>query len=161
MSFKKKMMAVVAVSALTVATAVPAMALENEFHGMFGLDSTWGKDSYTVDRANGGGALGADTINLETKWVYLDWNCPLTGANFKAGLQGVNDAYTNIFIGGGADAAGLLVSKGIGPVTLSGGWFRLDDRSATNTSAATFNNATLVNTSGNAGNVTFTDGKRT
>src|SRR5690349_7152452 len=35
MSFKKKMLTVAAVSALTAATAVPAMALENEFHGMY------------------------------------------------------------------------------------------------------------------------------
>lgn len=35
MSFQKKMLAFAAVSALTAATAVPAMALENEFHGMF------------------------------------------------------------------------------------------------------------------------------
>lgn len=35
MSFKKKILAVAAVGALTVATAVPAMALENEFHGMY------------------------------------------------------------------------------------------------------------------------------
>lgn len=34
MSFKKKMLAVTAVGALTVATAVPALALENEFHGL-------------------------------------------------------------------------------------------------------------------------------
>ncbi|ACH37586.1 outer membrane channel, OmpJ-related protein [Citrifermentans bemidjiense Bem] len=35
MSFQKKMLAFAAASALTAATAVPAMALENEFHGMF------------------------------------------------------------------------------------------------------------------------------
>lgn len=35
MSFQKKMLAFAAVSALTAATAVPAMALENEFHGMY------------------------------------------------------------------------------------------------------------------------------
>lgn len=34
MSFKKKILAVAAVSALTAATAVPALALENVFHGM-------------------------------------------------------------------------------------------------------------------------------
>lgn len=37
MSFKKKVLAVAAVGALTAATAVPAMALENEFHGMYRL----------------------------------------------------------------------------------------------------------------------------
>jgi hypothetical protein len=35
MSFKKTILAVAAVSALSAATAVPAMALENEFHGMY------------------------------------------------------------------------------------------------------------------------------
>lgn len=35
MSFSKKMLAFAAVTALTAATAVPAMALENEFHGMY------------------------------------------------------------------------------------------------------------------------------
>jgi hypothetical protein len=35
MSISKKILAFAAVSALTAATAVPAMALENEFHGMF------------------------------------------------------------------------------------------------------------------------------
>ena len=35
MSFKKTMLTVAAISALTAATAVPAMALENEFHGMY------------------------------------------------------------------------------------------------------------------------------
>ncbi len=35
MSFQKKMLAFAAVTALSAATAVPAMALENEFHGMF------------------------------------------------------------------------------------------------------------------------------
>ncbi|GFE57213.1 histidine kinase [Geobacter sp. AOG1] len=37
MSMKKRLLAVAAVSALTVATAVPALALENEFHGLFRL----------------------------------------------------------------------------------------------------------------------------
>jgi hypothetical protein len=35
MSFKKKMLALAAAGAITAATAVPAMALENEFHGMY------------------------------------------------------------------------------------------------------------------------------
>ena len=37
MNKKMRLLAFVAVSALTVATAVPALALENEFHGMFRL----------------------------------------------------------------------------------------------------------------------------
>lgn len=184
MSFKKNVMAIAAVGALTAATAVPASALENEFHGSlamqgvsnnyrtgggtgyldiagdstttktfveqrarifysakandnlklvtgFELDSTWGKSSYVLGRANDGGALGADSVNLETKWVYLDFNEPLTGVNVKAGIQGLNDSYKGVFVGGGADAAGVQLSKGIGPVTTTLGWFRLDDRTST------------------------------
>ncbi len=204
MKVSKKILTIAAAGALTVATALPAFALENEFHGFVGLraansnyvtagafgqipitgdskttynwieqrarlfytakandnlklvtgfelDSIWGKDSYTNGR-NEGGALGADTVNLETKWVYLDFNVPSTKVNVKAGIQGLNDAYKSVFVGGGADAAGVLMSSPMGPTTLSLGWFRLDDRSAT---AAAFNN------NGTAAGVTFSNGKKT
>jgi hypothetical protein len=179
MSITSKVLAIAAVAALTAATAVPAMALENEFHGMFsvrgydsnylsgtagalkiGSDSTatknwieqrarlfysakandnlklvtgfelddyWGDTSYATGR-NHGGALGADSVSLETKWVYLDFNDPFIGANFKAGLQGLNDDYKGLIVGAGADAAGIQVSKAVGPFTGTFGWFRLDDR---------------------------------
>jgi len=181
MSLKKKLLAVAAVSALSVATAVPAMALENEFHGMFlaqgimsnlltgttgavapsadafknskvfvdqrarllytakanddlklvthfELDGRWGDSSYQGGTRNAGYAIGGDSINLETKNVYLDFNCPITGANVKAGLQGITDAYKGVFVGN--DAAGLLLNKKFGPGTFSAGWFRLDDARA-------------------------------
>jgi hypothetical protein len=184
MSMNKKILTFVAAGVLTAATAVPAKALENEFHGMmavrgfnsnylsgtagrinieadsattknwveqrtrlfytakanddlklvtaFELDSVWGNSSYTTGR-NLGGALGSDTTNIETKWAYLDWNCPITGANFKVGIQGLNDGYKGLVTGLGADAAGILVSKSFGPASGSVAWFRLDDR---NTAAA-------------------------
>jgi hypothetical protein len=185
MSLKKKLIVAAAGAALTAGMVVPAMALENEFHGSlairgfnsnylagtagrlnidgdtattrnwveqrarifytakandnlklvtgFELDSVWGNSSYTTGR-NTGGALGSDTTNIETKWVYLYFNEPNTGANFKVGIQGLNDAYKGIVVGVGADAAGLLASKTFGPVTGTLGWFRLDDR---NTGTAT------------------------
>ncbi len=108
----------------------------------FEIDSTWGKSSYVVGRSNDGGALGSDTVNLESKWVYLDFNCPITGANVKAGIQPLNDSYKNIFVGGGADAAGLQISKAFGPANLGFGWFRLDDHNG-------------------AAGTTFTNGKQT
>lgn len=181
MSLTKKLMVVAAGAALTAAMAVPAMALENEFHGMFAvrgynsnylsgtagrinidgdskttnnwieqrarifytakandnlklvtgfeLDSYWGKTSYTTGR-NSGGALGSDSVNLETKWVYLDFNDPFAKANFKVGIQALNDDYKNLVVGIGADAAGVQVNKTIGPVATRFGWFRLDDRNA-------------------------------
>ena len=61
------------------------------------------------------------------------------GANFKVGIQGLNDAYKGLVFGVGADAAGVLVSKAAGPVSGSLGWFRLDDR---NTATATAGKST-------------------
>lgn len=100
----------------------------------FEIDSVWGNSSYTTGR-NLGGALGSDTTNLETKWAYLDFNDPFVGANFKVGIQGLNDNYKSLIVGAGADAAGILASKSFGPATGTFGYFRLDDRN-TATAAA-------------------------
>lgn len=183
MGFKKKVIVASAAAALSVAVAVPAMALENEFHGMFRLftavnnfnestttagfylpqgidkkaptatyfaqrarlmyiakandnlklvthfeiDSTWGDNSYTTSR-NKGGALGADTVNLETKSVYLDFNCPITGTNFKVGIQPYNDSFKSILFD--ADMAGARASRSFGDLDATIGWFRLSDTGA-------------------------------
>ena len=193
MSFTSKLLAIAAVSALTAATAVPAMALENEFHGMFAargynsnylsgtagelniagdsatsktwveqrarlfysakandnlklvtgfeLDTYWGKSSYdNLGGRNQGGALGSDTVNIETKWTYLDFNCPITGTNFKVGMQGLNDGYKGLIYGLGADASGIQATKSIGPVTGMLGWFRLDDSISAARTATSFSN---------------------
>src|SRR5512138_3321633 len=55
MSTKSRLLAVVAVSALGVGAAVPAMALENEFHGMYRLR---GFVSNFDDSAAGAVAIG-------------------------------------------------------------------------------------------------------
>lgn len=208
MSIRNRLLAIAAVTALSAATAVPAMALENEFHGMFSvrgfnsnylsatagriniadtaigattptgaavagdtaktrnwveqrarifysakanddlklvtafeLDSYWGKGSYdNLGGRNQGGALGSDTVSLETKWVYLDFNCPITGANVKVGMQGLNDGYKGLIVGLGADAAGIVVSKAFGPASGSLGWFRLDDTNASTRTTTSFTN---------------------
>jgi hypothetical protein len=176
---KKKLLAVTAACALSAATAVPALALENEFHGMFRvfgivnnfgdgkggpiikagllsedsktrsyveqrarlmyiakanddlklvthfeIDSRWGDASYT-DGRNKGGAIGADTTNLETKNVYLDFNIPSTAINAKVGIQPWTDSYGGIFVN--ADMAGALVSAKYAGFTNSLGWFRFDE----------------------------------
>jgi len=173
---KKKVLAVTAACALTAATAVPALALENEFHGMFRvfgtvsnyndggsgqvvpslrdpktksfveqrarlmyiakanddlklvthfeIDSRWGDNSYTTSR-NLGGAIGADTVNLETKNVYLDFNIPSTPMNFKVGIQPVVDSYKGVFIN--ADAAAAIATAKLGGGSVAVGFARLDD----------------------------------
>ncbi len=182
MNFKKTV-AIAAAAGALAAVSVPAMAFENEFHGMyrlraimsnfenanagvvlakdaptasvfeqrarlqytakasddlklvthFEIDSSWGDTAYNNGRGFGGGQ-GADTVNIETKHVYLDWNCPLTGANVKAGIQPIVDAYKGIFIND--DVAGIFASKKIGAVTATAGFSRLQDANRT-TSAPT------------------------
>jgi hypothetical protein len=187
MKCNKKFLAVAAAGALTVATAVPALALENEIHGAFtsfydlsnysaagnngfeavpnnglGLQKNaptenyfvqrvrlgynakasdnvklvtkfeldynfWGNSSY-VEKRGGGGAIGADTVNLETKNLYLELNYP-SYVNAKIGMQGNNDAFKGILFD--ADMAGLLFSHEYANAGVSAGFFRWNDNSIT------------------------------
>lgn len=165
MNFKKTVAIVTAAGALA-AISVPAMALENEFHGMyrafayltnatsggggfnlvngsqtdkyieqrariqyiakasddlklvthFELDTKFGGQNTSAGAAvsnkypiGDGGALDADRISIETKNVYLDFNCPITGSNVKVGVQPFNDAYQGTF--GNFDGSGVAISK--------------------------------------------------
>jgi hypothetical protein len=193
MSFKKKLLAFAAVSALTAATAVPAMALENEFHGMykmkyfvsnidngasgtsapyspsnekissvnyfeqrarlfytakandnlklvlgFEIDSVFGDRSQggftnsasgaasTVNNGtafrNSGGALDTDAVNLETKWVHLDFNIPGAPVNVKVGTQPIKDSIKGIMFD--LDAAGIYTASKFGDAQVNVGYFR-------------------------------------
>ncbi len=181
-------MAALVTLSLAATAATPAMALENEFHGMFGarydnsnfngaqttdfgpgdgtydpsgktrnlysanfveqrarlqyiakanadlklvtqfeLDYTyWGNSSYTVGR-NQGGAIGADTVNIETKNIYLDAN-PFKDVNMKLGMMPNNDAFKGVLFD--ADMAGILLSSSYGKFTPSIGYFRFNDTGA-------------------------------
>jgi len=183
----KKKLVILGAAALTAAAAVPALAFENEFHGMykfmgyesnifngvtspglvkkdaasgwfaeqrarlqyiakasddlklvthFELDSRFGgKDTTTpyLGANNDAGNLDADQLTLETKSVYLDFNCPITGTNVKAGLQPWADSYQSLFLL--ADMTGLQATKKFNAVTANLGWFRFDDNT-TGTSKA-------------------------
>jgi hypothetical protein len=52
------------------------------------IDMEWGDSSYAVTR-NSGGGVGGDTVNLETKNVYLEFMVPDTPVKATLGLQGV------------------------------------------------------------------------
>jgi hypothetical protein len=191
MSIKKTLLAVAAVGALTAATAVPASALENEFHGLykmkyfvsnidngsngfysatnkgistnnyfeqrarlfynakanddlklvvaFEIDSVFGDraqggftnvnaagNTGTVNTAtafrNSGGALDTDAVNLETKWVHLDFNVPGAPVNVKVGTQAIKDDLKGILFD--VDAAGIYTTSKFGPATVNLGYFR-------------------------------------
>lgn len=181
MSLKKKTLAVLAAGAV-MASAGSALALENEFHGMFkfmgyggnfynGVTATLADNAHSgtfaeqrariqyIAKANddlklvthfeldarfGGrntntagntyttkgdaGNLDADALSLETKNVYLDFNCPITKANAKVGIQPWADSYKALFLL--ADMSGVNVTKKFDPLTLSLGWFRFDDNTS-------------------------------
>ena len=96
-----------------------------KFVSKFEIDyAYYGDSSYDVG-ANHGAAVGADQINLETKNLYLDYTCPITGVNAKIGMQEYVDAFEGALIW--ADAAGLTLSRPFGASTLSLGIFRLYD----------------------------------
>jgi len=186
----KKQLVVLSAAAMVAAAAVPALAFENEFHGMyrlranvtnfqaaglsgiqgtgvsatlpkgiqassallaednrsftlfeqrarlqyiakasdelrlvtfFEIDSTWGDAAYANGRGVGGGA-GGDSVNLETKNVYLDFKIPETPVQVKLGLQPWGDAYKGIIYNN--DIAGALASAKFNAVTATGAFFR-------------------------------------
>jgi hypothetical protein len=91
----------------------------------FESDMLWGDSSATVGR-NQGGALGADSIQLETKNIYVWFKIPDTSINATIGLQAFPDAYAGVlFSGGGTDAAGITVKGKYEPVSYRVAWAKL------------------------------------
>jgi hypothetical protein len=174
---KKKLLVLAAAGALTAATAVPALALENEFHGSFttfynlsNFSATgvladdaptqnyfvermrlgytakasdqvklvsrfefdyrfWGNSAYNTrpdgsgTTRDGGGAVGADTVNMETKNIYLELDYPVVNA--KIGMMANNDAFKGLLFD--ADMAGVLLAHNYTNAGVSVGYFRLND----------------------------------
>jgi hypothetical protein len=90
---------------------------------LFELDYTfWGNSSYATGR-NSGGALGADSVNIETKNVYLDLNYPML--NTRIGMQGVDDAFKGSIFS--ADMAGIKVGHNYTNAGVAAGFFRWND----------------------------------
>jgi hypothetical protein len=73
---------------------------------------------------NGGGALGADRINLETKNIYIWFKLPNTSLDFTVGLQNQSDAYAGLLYGA-ADMAGIFATGKMEPVSYKLGWAKL------------------------------------
>lgn len=186
MSFKKTLLALTAIGAIA-GTAVPAMALENEFHGMykmkyfvsnmdngssgnlfkaktttsannyfeqrarlfynakanddlklvvaFEIDSVFGDKSQNDTFRNSGAALDTDAVNLETKWVHLDFNIPGVPTNVKVGTQAIKDSLKGVMFD--VDAAGIYTSTKLGSnAKMNLGYFRGYESDAAATPAA-------------------------
>jgi hypothetical protein len=182
MKCNKKLLAVAAAGALTIATAGSALALENEFHGTFTsyydlsnfsaagndggntlqglakdartenyfvqrvrlgyiakvsdqvklntkfeLDYTfWGNNSYDVGRGHGAG-IGADSVQIETKNLFLELNYP--AVNAKIGMMPYNDSFKGVLFD--ADMAGVLLSHDYSAASVAAGFFRFGDNGGT------------------------------
>lgn len=87
----------------------------------FEIDSRWGDTSQMAAR-NSGGAMEADSVNLETKNVYMEFKIPYLPTRAKAGIQSFDDSYKGIFLS--ADMAGLITSTKLDNLTINGGWLR-------------------------------------
>jgi len=84
-------------------------------------DMMWGDASAQVAR-NQGGAIQGDSINIETKDIFLWFKLPNTSADFTVGLQNVSDSYRGIFFGG-ADMAGVTSTFKFAPLSFRVGGF--------------------------------------
>jgi hypothetical protein len=90
------------------------------------IDSRWGDAAYQVAR-NQGGALSADSVNIETKNLFL-WFKPTANAKYTLGIQGFTDDYMGIILGG-ADMAGIRADYNLTKdSSLTAGWFLFSDR---------------------------------
>lgn len=70
----------------------------------FEIDTRWGDNSATVAR-NQGGAIGADSINIETKNAFM-WYKPTDNLKLTFGIQGFSDEFNGILFFG-ADMSGI------------------------------------------------------
>ncbi|MDR3579374.1 MAG: hypothetical protein P4L44_05400 [Oryzomonas sp.] len=107
----------------------------------FEIDSDWGDKAQgslpdaggsasqfsTAAFRNSGGALEADAVNLETKWVYLDFKIPSTPTRVSAGIQAFKDSLKGIFFD--FDAGGVMTTTKMGNTTVNLGYIRGYDQS--------------------------------
>ncbi|MFZ4856433.1 MAG: porin [Desulfuromonadaceae bacterium] len=104
----------------------------------FEFDYGWyGNSSYAPGGRNQGGALGADSVQMETKNLYLDLNV-VKGLNVKIGMQGNSDAFKGLIFD--ADMAGVLLSHEYDKASVSTGFFRFGD----NTNVSTWSNIDTI-----------------
>jgi hypothetical protein len=94
------------------------------FVGFFEIDMRWGDTQYVAARNQGGG-LEADSINLETKNVYV-WFKPNANTTVNVGLQNYTDPYAGVLFGA-ADFAGVTALMKVEPANLVFVYAKLKD----------------------------------
>lgn len=100
----------------------------------FEIDMRWGDNQNAVARNQGGG-IGADSINLETKNLYV-WFKPSDALAVNVGLQSWTDAYRGVLFGY-TDLAGVFGTYKMDPAEIRFGWGKIADSSSTGTLTGT------------------------
>ncbi|QEM69594.1 hypothetical protein FO488_16505 [Geobacter sp. FeAm09] len=90
-------------------------------------NSNVAQSNVTAGFRNSGGAMESDAVNLETKWVYLQFKVPSTPTTVIAGIQPFKDSIKGIFLD--ADIAGVITSTKLNNATLNAGYLRAYDQS--------------------------------
>lgn len=94
----------------------------------FEIDFTrFGDAAYVSGARNQGAGLEADTINLETKNLFVWFNVPNTSARFQVGLQNQTDSFGGMIFGY-ADMAGIFMTGKLAPVEYRLGWSKLEQQ---------------------------------
>jgi len=104
-------------------------------------DMLFGDSSGVVNR-NQGGALGGDSIQIETKNLYLWFKLPDTSLDFTVGLQNGSDDYAGV-LWGGADFAGITMNGQYEPVKYKLGWLKLYENQTNKSDDATLYTAAV------------------
>ncbi len=86
----------------------------------------WGNSESSTGNGSGG-AVGARSVNLVTKSLYLD-SSPITNVSVKIGMMPIIDAYKGVLFND--DMAGVSASGEFARFTPTIGYFRLEDKGA-------------------------------
>ena len=89
----------------------------------FEIDGSFGDAGGVVGR-NQGFAANGDSINLETKNVYLWFKVPNTPVDFTVGLQGYSDEFAGLLFSN-SDQAGIVMNAKAEPVKVRATWLKL------------------------------------
>ena len=104
---------------------VTQFELDSRFGGQGGAQGAATGTTYKgLAGNNDAGQLEADSLTLETKHVYLDFNLGKSN-NVKVGIQPIKDVFKGNLID--ADIAGILTTHKFGNATLNLGYFRAYD----------------------------------
>jgi hypothetical protein len=100
------------------------------------MDQNFGDLSGQNGIRNEGGALGGDSINVESKNIYLWFKIPDTSLDFTVGLQNQSDPYAGVLYGA-ADMSGIFMTGKFEPVQFKLGWAKLYENLTQKTDDAT------------------------